>query len=358
MKDRKKVGKFGYGLFSPAIAVSIFIMTAVSVFFALLVFGWLSANMGDELKDSTKWLITAVTFLALSLSYSAVTLTLRRLTVKNPVMKILDATKRIGQGDFSVRLPVRRKKKSYRNEFDAICANINAMTAELSGIETLRQDFIANVSHEFKAPLAVIQNSCTVLCQPGLMDEAREKYAKNAADASFRLAGMITDILNINKLENSRVALKPEKLNAAEFMSRELLLFEHIWEKKDIDIGLDADEDLFFTADASLLSMLVRNLLSNAFKFTPENGKVTVAVTRDKYAAVISVADTGPGIPEESREKIFEKFFQKDVSNRTAGNGLGLALAKTVADTAGWTVKVGDAPGGGALFTVRLPQNG
>ena len=165
---------------------------------------------------------------------------------------------------------------------------------------------------------------------------------------------MITNILKLNKIENRKIFAKSDKIDVAEQLREEILLFEPVWTEKQIDVNIDAEDELFIYGDDELLSLMWDNLLSNAFKFTPEGGKVTVTVKETGGKPVVTVADTGPGIPPEQRTRIFEKFYQGDTSHVTAGNGLGLALVKSVADLCGYTIAVESEVGAGSAFTVTL----
>ena len=349
-KPRKKI-RIRYSMFSFYWIVGLFIMMGISILYTLTVYQRLADYLETTDSETAEFWLGLGTFLFLCLLFTVVIVISRRITVKNPIMKILDATKKIGSGDFSVRLP---EKRRFRNEYDLIFENINRLAEELSGIETLRQDFVASVSHEFKAPLAVIQSSGAILLRDDLSPEDREKYARNVSDSAKRLAAMITNILKLNKIDTQKILTKSDKVMLAEQLREEMLLFEPEWEKKRIAIGIEADDDLCVYADRELLSLIWTNLLSNAFKFTPENGEVTVTVQKKDGRPSVGVADTGPGIPPEQRERIFEKFYQGDAAHVTPGNGLGLALVKSVADLYGYTVTVESEPGKGSTFTVVM----
>jgi signal transduction histidine kinase len=235
---------------------------------------------------------------------------------------------------------------------------INAMAAELSGVETLRSDFIANVSHEMKTPLAVMQNYGTLLQTPDLPEDTRIEYAKAITDASRRLSDMMTNILKLNRLENQQIYPGSETFNLGEQLCECLLQYERVWEQKHIEIRTDVAEDLLITADAELLSLVWNNLFSNAFKFTEDGGTVTLTLTAEEDCAVVTVEDTGCGMSPEVGAHIFEKFYQGDPSRATQGNGLGLALVKRVVDILQGEISVTSAVGMGTAFTVKIRRNG
>ena len=228
------------------------------------------------------------------------------------------------------------------------------MVAELSGVETLKTDFIVNVSHELKTPLSVIQNYATILQDTALSEERRLEYAKNITLASRRLSTLIANILKLNKLENQQIFPQKQKFNLSEQITECLLDFETVWEEKEIGIEADIPDGIFLDSDPELLSLVWHNLFSNAFKFTPSGGRVTITLSQADGAITFSVQDTGCGMSEETQKHIFEKFYQGDTSRATQGNGLGLALVKRVCDITGAKVRVESEEGRGAKFSIII----
>ncbi len=224
-------------------------------------------------------------------------------------------------------------------------------------METLRTDFIANVSHELKTPLAVIQNYASLLQQPDLPEEERLEYARSVANASERLASLITNILKLNKLENQQIYPEKKRFDLGEQLCECLLGFENAWEAKNLEIETSIDDGIEIESDPELLSVVWNNLFSNAIKFTPEGGNLSLKLTSQDSHAVVEVSDTGCGISPEVGAHIFEKFYQGDSSHATQGNGLGLALVKRVIDILGAQIEVSSVPGQGSTFIVRLKQS-
>ena len=277
----------------------------------------------------------------------------RRQMVERPVRQILEATEKIMQGDFTVRIqPV----KDFAGEtgFNEIIKAINKMTGELQGTETLRTDFIANVSHELKTPLAVIGNYATMLQKPGLTEEDRTEYAKAISHSSRRLAALITNILKLNKLENQQIFPQLDEYDLGEQLCENLLQFEEVWEQKNLNIETEIQEEVRIRSDPELLSLVWSNLISNAVKFTPEGGTIGVSLKTEGPLVVVSVRDTGCGISPEVGAHIFEKFYQGDTSHATQGNGLGLALVKRVVDILNGEISVQSVYGQGSTFTVKF----
>ncbi len=279
----------------------------------------------------------------------------RKIMIERPVKIITETAEKIMKGDFSVR--VKSMHGAGMEGFNQIAEAINSMAEELSGVETLRTDFIANVSHEMKTPLAVMQNYGTLLQSHDLSEEKRMEYAKAITDASRRLAGMMTNILKLNRLENQQIYPNPTTFDLGEQLCESLLQYESTWERKNIEIQTDIAENIFVSADAELLSLVWNNLFSNAFKFTDEGGRVSLAFSADEEYATVKISDTGCGMSADVGAHIFEKFYQGDTSHATQGNGLGLALVKRVVDIIQGEIAVESTVGFGTTFTVRIRRS-
>jgi signal transduction histidine kinase len=290
----------------------------------------------------------------LSLLFVIIDFLRRRATVHRPVKKIQRALERLGHGDFSARVEFSSPEIGSIFAFSEIAESINLLAEELSGLETLRSDFIANVSHELKTPLAVIQNYGTMLTRPDLSEAERIEYARAITESSRRLAALITNILKLNKLENQQIFPSTVKYDLGEQLCECLLQFEGAWEKKNLEIRTDIEEDVVISSDPELLSLVWSNLFSNAVKFTDEGGEISVSLKRDGDQITVCISDTGCGMTAETGAHIFEKFYQGDTSHTTQGNGLGLALVKKVVDIVHGEISVESVYGQGSTFTVRF----
>lgn len=322
----------------------------------LLFISTLQDSVGREFTQSEISLAAKITMLnviLLSVGIAIVDHVRRKLTVERPVKRITDATANMIKGDFTVRIePI--AKFGTDDSFNEIIECINQMAEELSGVETLRTDFIANVSHEMKTPLAVMQNYGTLLQTPDLPEEKRIEYAKAITDASRRLADMMTNILKLNRLENQQIYPNPTTFDLGEHLCESLLQYESVWERKNIEIETNIAESVFVSVDAELLFLVWNNLFSNAFKFTDDGGKVMLTLEADEEYATVKIADTGCGMSAEVGVHIFEKFYQGDTSHQAQGNGLGLALVKRVIDIMQGEIGVESAVGVGTTFTIRI----
>lgn len=344
-------------LFSIRRYLIFFLLMAFVITCCMILFlNMMTRATGFELTQKYIEQAAKVTFLnvaLLSLLCTVIDGIRRRIMVKRPVKRIVSAAEQIMKGDFSVRIPSLRSADKMSG-FDVIADYFNQMAEELSGTETLRTDFIANVSHELKTPLAVIQNYGTLLQQPSLSEEKRQEYAKAITNTSRRLANLITNILKMNKLENQQIYPKAETYELGEQLCECLLAFESAWEEKDLEIETDVEEEVLVDTDAELLSLVWNNLFSNAVKFTEPGGTISLSLKAEGEFAIVRVSDTGCGISSEVGKHIFEKFYQGDTSHAAQGNGLGLALVKRVIDIVGGDISVSSEVGKGSTFTVKL----
>lgn len=274
-------------------------------------------------------------------------------TVKKPMKRIQKELDKVVTGDFSTRIDYIKGEDS-GNEIDEVITLLNHMIQELSGVETLRTDFIANVSHELKTPMAVMQNYGTLLQANELSDDKRIEYGRAITEQTRRLSALVTNILKLNKLENQQIYPNTEVYDIGEQLCECMLEHEAVWEERKIEIETDIQEELLVEADKELLSLVWNNLFSNALKFTEAGGMVSLRLYGDEDFVYVEVKDTGCGMSPETGANIFKKFYQGDTSHSTKGNGLGLALVKRVIDICKGEICVASQLGKGSTFTVRL----
>lgn len=283
----------------------------------------------------------------LHLAYSAVT------TCSFQSARIAEAARKVASGEFSVRIsPIRGDGK--KDEVEVLIEDFNTMAGELESTEILKNDFISNISHEFKTPLSVIQTYAAAMKVPDLTEEERKQYADVVIGTTKKLSMLVTNVLRLSKLQNQGMHPEPERYQLGEQIRQCALGYMEQWEKKKIQVQMDV-EDVEIYADRSLLELVWNNLLSNAVKFTGREGRITVRSEIKKTSVRVSVRDTGCGIPEEILPRIFDKFYQGDTSHATEGNGLGLALVKKVLEIVSGKITVESRSGEGSVFTVYLP---
>lgn len=275
-------------------------------------------------------------------------------TYEEPLHKMAEATRSVSEGDFSVYVPTihTADKLDY---LDAMILDFNKMVEELGSIETLKTDFVSNVSHEMKTPIAIIKNYAELLSADRLEDARRKEYALAVENAATRLSELISNILKLNRLENQKIIPEMENYDICRQLCECILQFEDAWDEKEIELETDIEDAAMGKADESLMELVWNNLLSNAIKFTEPGGRVTIRQTSDRDCIRVAVSDTGCGMSRESMNHIFDKFYQGDTSHAREGNGLGLALVKRVLELMDGDIQVVSEEGKGSTFTVTLP---
>lgn len=275
-------------------------------------------------------------------------------TYEEPMHRMAEATRKVADGDFSVFVPT-VNTPDRPDYLDIMILDFNRMVEELGSVETMKTDFVSNVSHEMKTPVAVIRNYAELLQRKSLGEEERKEYAKTVEEAAVRLSRLITNILKLNKLENQSISPEMEVYDLCGQLENCILSFETQWEEKDLELEVDMEDRLTIKADRGLLELVWNNLLSNAVKYTEPGGTVSIRQqVSDGYVSV-SVSDTGCGMSREVMEHIFDKFYQGDTSHSGEGNGLGLALVKRVVELMEGDISVTSGEGKGSTFTVNLP---
>lgn len=278
---------------------------------------------------------------------------LSKLASRKPIdaiVSISNATQEIAKGNFEVRLPEQVPAK----ELQDMAHNFNLMAKELAGTELLRNDFVENVSHEFKTPLSAIEGYVTLLQKPGLSDEKRTKYTKKILYNTKCLSSLTGSILLLSQLENQELGIEKEPFCLDEQLREVILSQEENWSGKELDLEIDLDS-ADYIGNKDLLAHVWQNILGNAVKFTPVGGMIRILLQRQKDRINVSIADNGPGMSDEVKKRVFEKFYQGDNSHSAQGSGLGLALAKRIVDLHQGEIGISTKEGKGTTFTVILP---
>ncbi|MBR1422845.1 MAG: HAMP domain-containing histidine kinase [Ruminococcus sp.] len=302
-------------------------------------------------SESEYWIINLVVILTMGISViigTVITNFVGR-TIFQPVREISRAASEVAKGNFKVRVRVPADP-----EYAMLAKSFNRMAEQLSGVETLRGDFISNVSHEFKTPLASIQGFAKLLQSDTISDEERREYISIIISETSRLSKLSSNILNLTKLENQKTIGAKKRFSLDEQIRSILLVLEPEWSKKDIDLDIDL-EDVMYIGNEELMAQIWQNVINNAIKFTPVGGKIRVALFRSEKSIEAEIWDSGPQIDKAAIAKIFDKFYQGDKSRATEGNGLGLALVKRIIELAQGSIRVENAPSGGVSFKISLP---
>lgn len=268
-----------------------------------------------------------------------------------PVQNIGNAFSELSRGNFDVQVSENEKIIEIRE----MAKSFNAMTYDLSHIETLRNDFVANVSHEFKTPIAAIEGYATLLQSKNLSPEKHDRYVEKILENSRRLSNLSGNILALSKLENRETLPDIKNFRLDEQVRKCILMLENEWSQKQIEFDLELPR-IEITASQSLLEQVWLNIIDNAIKHSPEKEKIGVKIEEDNESVTIKISDNGDGMTSDVQKHIFEKFFQGDTSRQSEGNGLGLALVKRIVDLSKGQIEVESSAGNGAEFSVTLPK--
>ena len=225
------------------------------------------------------------------------------------------------------------------------------MAEQLQSVETLRENFISDFSHEFKTPIVSIAGFAKLLKDSTLTSEQRNEYLDVIIDESDRLVGLSESVLLLNRLD-SQVIVK-ERYCLDEQIRQCVLAFDRQMREKNINVELSLDETDIFS-NPKLLQQVWINLLSNAVKFTPDNGTITVCCFNQDGKVAVSVKDNGCGMSAEVMTNIFNKFYQGDKSHTTPGNGLGLSIVKKIVEILNGSITVASEIGKGSSFIITL----
>ena len=238
------------------------------------------------------------------------------------------------------------------DEIGSLIESFNTMTRELGSVEMLRSNFISDISHEFKTPLTAIEGYAKLLegdCSP----EERREYVGTITDETRRLSVLVANILMINRLDKGNIPSERHPVRIDEQIRHALALCEAGWTGKNLELDLELDE-IYFAGYESLLMQVWANLIDNAVKFSPDGGRISLALHQKGGRVVFVICNDGDNIPEESRPHLFEQFYKADLSRGGEGNGLGLSIVKRVAELHGGEVSVENLPGSGVRFTIFL----
>ena len=270
----------------------------------------------------------------------------------DPIKELREGMQKIADGNFDTRL----ETKSTSDEIQEVFAGFNMMAQELGSTEILQTDFVSNVSHEFKTPINAIEGYTMLLQSTENIDETENEYIEKILFNTRRLSSLVSNILLLSKLENQSIQTHREKYALDEQIREDILALESLWEPKDIEFDVDLDAVRFY-GNKNVLHHVWSNLLSNAIKFSPNGGTIKMRLYKENEKIVFLIEDNGPGLSEEVKKHLFDKFYQADTSHKEEGNGLGLALVKNIVSICDGEISAENLDVGGCRFTVTLPIN-
>lgn len=267
-----------------------------------------------------------------------------------PIRTLISATHEVANGNFNVRIEL-----DGPGELQELAVSFNKMAQELGGIETLRTDFINNFSHEFKTPIVSIRGFAKLLKKGTLDKDTYDEYVNIIISESERLANLATSVLNLSKVENQRIVTEKKQFSLDEQIRRIIVLLEPKWSKKSININVELDSVIINESEELLQQMWI-NLLDNAIKFTGENGEINITLIDVDSEVVFRILDNGCGMDEETKYRLFDKFYQGDKSHFKEGNGLGLSLVKRIVELCNGNIKVKSQVEVGTTISVTIPK--
>ncbi|MCM1023485.1 MAG: HAMP domain-containing histidine kinase [Prevotella sp.] len=310
---------------------------------------WIMVRPDRQRGPMANFMGMQVFFVAVPFVLGTALIVLAAITVAKPVKRISDASKRVAEGDFSVRLEPKGS-----GEIRELTENFNSMVRGLASNEYLHKEFIANVSHEFGTPITSLKGYAKLLKSSSLTNEQRNDYADIVIAESDRLSRLSADLLKLSELDNKGLSPERREFSLDEQVRSAVILLQQDWEEKSIAVDAELDE-ISFAGDEALLYQLWVNLISNAVRYTDKGGRIGVSLTGNETSVTVSVSDSGKGMTAEERENAFRRFYKADKSRSSRGTGLGLAIAKKIAELHGGDITVSSELGKGSVFTVTLP---
>ncbi len=272
--------------------------------------------------------------------------------ITKPMNQMKVAAKKVASGEFTDRINVKGK-----DELSELSQSFNEMVVALGNLETMRRDFIGNVSHELRTPITTIKGFVDGIIDGVIPPEKHEYYLKIVKDETSRMQDLVNDLLSLAKLQGGEATFEYSDFDINELIRRSVISLQQMILEKDLEFhALFDTERMFVRADLDSIQRVIINLLHNAIKFTPNNGVITAKTYYEKTKVVISIEDTGIGIPEEDLPNIFERFYKTDKSRSEdrAGMGLGLAIVKNIINKHDETIKVESEEGHGTRFIITL----
>lgn len=278
-------------------------------------------------------------------------------SISRSLSQLSAATREVAQGRFGHRL-----SGNHDAEFRELAENFNRMTHRLEEVDELKRDFVSGISHDLKSPLASIKEAMRVLLDgiPGSLNERQQRLLRLGLASGDRLSTMISDLLTLSQLDSHAIGYRFESCDLAELATLAAERLEARLEQAGVELRLEAPEPLGVECDADRIAQVIENLLDNALKYSPDDGTIdlTVRAVRngERREAEIRVADRGPGVPDEDKAAIFERFVQRgEPGGSAAGVGLGLTICREIVAAHEGHIGVKDNPGGGSTFIVTLP---
>lgn len=332
-----------------AAILSLLIFVTLSItLFLMLIFTILLVKL--RIIDTGNWKISIIVLGFLSIFIGTlISIFISKKQIRT-IINISNATQEVTKGNFDIKLDENIKA----TEINTMVCNFNRMIRELKNTELFRNDFIENVSHEFKTPLSAIEGYATLLQKKDLSRDKQIEYTKKILFNTKRLSSLTGNILLLSRLENQEIEIQKENYSLDEQIREIILLFEPQWTNKNLELDIEL-ESIYYIGNKELLAQVWQNIIGNAIKFVSNNGKIHLILFKEKNKIKIMIADNGIGMNSDVIHRIYEKFYQGDESHSTSGNGLGLTLSKRIIDLHNGDIQVSSKEEKGTTFTIVLP---
>ncbi len=324
-----------------------------------------------KMAETVSWIAAAIALLL-----GALVSLLIVQSITSPLKQLTHGTRAIADGKFFYRLDTTR-----RDEFAQLAKDFNTMTARLSELDQMKKDFVAHVSHELKAPLASMQETIQLLLEhiPGPLNEKQQRLLELNLAGGRRLSALIGNLLDLSRMEAGVLEYELKSNDLAGLVQTVTAELKPQAHERDLAFAVEApDRPVMVQCDGERIMQIIRNLLGNALKFSPKGKEIRVRVATaaeipaglpeswhdkihpqpdGKEFALVTVTDSGPGVPDQHKEKIFEKFHQVKQGKKMPGQGagLGLAICRTIVDAHRGAIWVEDNPEGGSIFFLMIP---
>lgn len=289
-----------------------------------------------------------VTFFIVACIGTLVILLVVRQVVK-PIRTLSVATREVAKGNFDITL-----RSDSIDEIGQLTNEFNTMVTKLRSMDTLRKDFVSNVSHEFRTPMTSLKGFALLLRENNVSDEQRKEYSDIMIKESERLIALSNDLLWISELDNRIVPKEAETFLLDEQIRKVVLFLEPQWSKKNLSFHIDMGET-HFTGQKDLLWQVWLNLIQNAIKFSDEGEEISLRIEKGEKTIAVQVQDNGVGMTKEAVGRIFERFYKEDKARTVEGNGLGLVICKKIVELCGGEIAVKSEKNKGSTFSVILP---
>ena len=279
--------------------------------------------------------------------------------ITSPIIKISEGVQKVAEGDFSVQFEFKRNHKRkkvspYIDELDELTKNFNKMARELNGMDYMRKDFMSNVSHEIKTPVAAITGFSEILLDGGLNEEEQKEYLTYLNEESLRLSRLCENMLRMSKLDNQMIVDTMQEVIIDEQLRRCIISLEEKWSEKEINFELQL-EKCSIISDYDLLFQVWTNLIDNAIKYSKQQCTIWITANIDNGLLKVLIRDEGIGIPAGKQSRIYDKFYQCEESHKKQGSGLGLSIVKRIVELLNGSISYVSDEGKGTSMTVVMP---